>query len=349
MVAKMHTLAPARARVVTPLLAHLAGEFADVIAQVWRAPYGDFYTLPAPRRHGAAIALAGLAREDLSDAELRRRLEFDRDPALALALVGELAPGFMKMLSKAGEQLWNRVDYVTLLDLFREPMANEVLRHTAVIEPRTFAPLAALPKALREAKIVRHGANTHAGRDLAGAFDMAVRMRRPGCEARLARRWAAGGSANDLYVRACQDLMPDEFRLPAPAPRLEAPFVRVASRRQLERMARDFRNCLSDHAGRIAQGHMAVYAWHAPVPVALALNWDAAGWRLAEAKGGGNEDLDEAQLRELVAILARYDVRTGPSVETLRNRLYRHADGDQDFYRPDATFEDRLELGDLWS
>ena len=80
MVAQLFHRTPQRARSATPLLAFIAGGFADVIAQVWPAPHGDFFALPAARRHAAAIALAGHARREISGLELRRLVEFQRDP-----------------------------------------------------------------------------------------------------------------------------------------------------------------------------------------------------------------------------------------------------------------------------
>ena len=349
MSAKVHMLAPARSEAVTPLLKFLAGEFAEDVSRVWRAPFGEFYTLPSPRRHAAAIALAGLSRRALDDAELRRQLAFERDPLIAKMLVGELARGFMRSLAKAGEQLWSRREYVEFLDLFSEPMANEVLRHMKVVEPAYFMPLALLPAPLRLAPIVRVVKTEHAARDLGRAFQLAVRMRQSGCEARLARKWGAGGEAHTLFARATADLMPDEFRPPSPAPRLGVPFMRIVRRAQLEKVGREFRNCLADQAGRIAEGRMAVYIWRTQPAAAIALNWDAAGWRLAEAKGHANVDLEEDQLRDLVRIIGRHGVRTGPSVESLVGALHSHARGDPVYRTPEPDFGELLELGDLWS
>ncbi len=349
MSAKIHMLAPARSEAVTPLLKFLAGEFAVDVTRVWRAPFGEFYTLPSPRRHAAAIALSGLCRHPMDDAELRRRLAFERDNVLGRLLVGDLSRGFMRALSKAGEQLWSRRQYVEFLSLFGEPMANEVLRHMKVVEPASFMPLALLPAPLRLAPIVRVVKDEYAARDLGRAFHLAVRMRQSGCEARLARKWGAGGDAGAVFRRAVVDLMPDEFRPPSPAPRIGLPFVRISRRAQLEKVALEFRNCLAEQAGRIAEGRMAVYVWRADVPAAIALNWDAAGWRLSEAKGYGNEELEEDQLRDLVRILAAHGVRTGPSVESLVSALHSHARGDPHYRMHEPDFVEQLELGDLWS
>ncbi len=60
-------------------------------------------------------------------------------------------------------------------------------------------------------------------------------------------------------MRAYEDMTPEVFRTVGPAPALDAPFVRIANRKQLEDVAREFRNCLAEHGGRIAEGKMAAY------------------------------------------------------------------------------------------
>jgi hypothetical protein len=340
--------APQATRHATPLLAFIAGDFADAIAEIWPAPHGEFFALPAARRHAAAIAIAGLARNVRVGPELRRLVEFQRDAAVAEALAGD-GQGLMRALAKAGETLWGHGAYHVFLDLFREPMANEVLRHLDEVRPQAFAPLAALPPALRIAPIVRILPSEHAASDLARAFHLAIRMRHPDAAAGIARRWGAGGEMQAVFRRAQEDLTPDAFRAAGPAPVLPHPFGRITNRKLLEQVALEFRNCLADHAIRIAEGRMAVYVWRGEPAAAVALSWDAAGWRLAEAKARDNVDLEEAQLRELVRVLGENGVRTGPSVATLNTRLDDHANGTEYTTPYGPGFIDQLALGDLWS
>jgi len=349
MVAQIFGHAPQRARAATPLLTFIAGEFADAVAHVWRAPHAEFFALPAGRRHAAAIALAGLARRELSPGDLRRHVEFARDAAVADVLAGELAPGLMRALAKAGETLWTRADYAAFLGLLADPMANEVLRHMDAVRPDTFAPIAALPAPLRVAPIVRVVRTVAAASDLALAFRLAARMRTPDAAARIARRWGAGGEGPAVFTRAQADLTPDAFRPVGPAPVLSPPFTRIVTRKQLEQVALEFRNCLVDHAVRIAEGRMAVYVWRGHCAAAIALNWDVAGWRLAEAKAESNLDLELAVLREIVGVLDAHGVRTGPSIQTLTNRMEDHINGTSYCCQPGSTFMDQLVLGDLWS
>ncbi len=349
MVATMITRAAAKAGAPTPLLTFIAGEYAAVIAQMWRPPHAEFFALPAARRHALAISLAGLGRRHLPDFELRRLIVFGRDAAVAEMLAGTMAPGLMKALGKAGERLWRRADYAVFLDLFGEARGNEALRHVAEIRPEKFAVLAALPPALRFHAIVDSLPDVGAAHDLAFAFRLAIGMREAGAEARLARRWSAGGGQAAVFRRAQEDLTPDAFTPATPPPRLGAEFARVLHRRDLERAAREFRNCLEDHAQRVAEGRLAVYLWRRDPAAAIALSWDVAGWRLAEAKLADNVELAEPALRELVRVLAHAAVRTGPSVQALRNRLDDYCYGGPVRRPAGDTLLERLELGDLWS
>jgi len=349
MVAQLFQRAPERARQATPLLAFVAGDFADAIARIWPAPHGDFFALPAARRHAAAILIATHGRRQMLESELRRLVEYQRDAVVAETIFGAASSGLMRALSKAGEQLWKPDAYHTFVALFTEPMGNEVLRHLDEIRPDVFEPIAALPDALRLAPIVRVLPCAAAAADLARAFRLAVLMREPAAAARLVRSWGAGGDAAALFRRASDDLTPDVFRPAAPPPALDAPFVRIAGRKQLEAVALEFRNCLAEQAGRIAEGRLAAYVWRGEPLAAIAISRDAAGWRLAEAKAPDNLDLEEAFLRQLVACLEATGIRTGPSVQSVQARLDDWACGNRypGAYRP--TFIDSLALGDLWS
>jgi hypothetical protein len=341
--------APERAGAASPLLRFIAGDFADAVAHVWPAPHAEFFALPAARRHAAAIGLAGLGATAPGPRDLRRMVEFARDADVAAAIAGPLAPGLMRALAKGGETLWGVEDYHAFIGLLADPMANEVLRHMEEVRPAKFGPMALLPPALRVAPVVRVLTGVAAASDLALAFRLAVGVRGVEAGPRIARRWAAGGEARAVFNRAMEDLVPDAFRPADPAPRLADPFVRIVSRKQLEQVALEFRNCLADHAVRIAEGRMAVFVWRGEVSAAIALNWDVAGWRLSEAKAADNVDLDEVRLRELVGVLAAHGVRTGPSVQTLTSRLDDHANGTAYCNHPGPGFVEQLALGDLWS
>ncbi len=199
------------------------------------------------------------------------------------------------------------------------------------------------------APILRVLTGAEAAADLAHAFRLVAGMRGTESAPAVARRWGAGGDAAALFGRAMEDLVPDRFRPADPAPNPGDPFYRIASRKLLEQVALEFRNCLRDHAVRIAEGRMAVYVWRTQPAAVIALNWDVAGWRLAEAKAALNSDLEEDRLRELVRILEIHGVRSGCSVQALTSRLDDHASGTTYCTRPGPGFVEQLCLGDLWS
>ncbi|MEM7767844.1 MAG: hypothetical protein AAF253_10195 [Pseudomonadota bacterium] len=329
----------------TPLLSFLAGPHADAVAACWPAPHDRFFALPAARRHAAVVLLAQGA-EDLG--ALARIVERHKDADIANRLMAgrDVPPGLMKAMARMGETQWRLDDYALFLDLFGDAQASPVLRHMAEIRPEQLALIGALPAGLRDAKVVAMVPNLGAARDLGLAFNLAGRIQGTGEGRRLAARWSRAKDTQKLLAMAVEDLEPQRFVRPPEVPVLPAVFEPVTSRKQLGAIALEFQNCLRDFAYDLAMGRMAVFAWRVEPAIALALRWDAAGWRLAEAEQAANELAEEAQLRELVQILAKVGIRAGPGLGTLVRRLNSHANGHVEHVG--ESFVDRLELGELW-
>ncbi|MEL6661376.1 MAG: hypothetical protein AAFR33_00140 [Pseudomonadota bacterium] len=328
----------------TPLLQFLAGPHAGAIASVWPAPHRDFLALPAARRHAAAILLshgerdlAGLAAmvERHKDAALARRLSRSDDHA-----------GLMKALGRMGETLWRRDQYDRFLDMFAQPAANRVLRHMADIRPGQLAIVYALPVSLHEARVVAMVPSVQAARDLGLAFALVERIHGPKTLGRLVKALVKAEDTVRLFSKAADALVAEEFNAPLPPPELPEPFVAVRRASAIDRVALEFKNCLRDFKHDMVLGRMAAYVWKGQPEVVLALRWDPAGWRLAEAEVHANGEAPEEALREIVRALAVVDVRTGPSAFTLGHRLRRHPHGDQE--RVGDTWREQLELGELW-
>lgn len=336
-----------KAGIVTPLLRFLAGTHAEQIAHIWPAPHEDFFALPAARRHAAAMLINRMGEVDFTI--LRRIVERAKDSRLAHELAdGSDLPGLMKALAKMGEVLWEERDYRTFLALFAEPNSARVLRHMEALTPGSFAPLSALPKLLRETAVLACVKNLPAAIDLASAFDLVVRIRGEAAVPKVVRRWVRASDTRRLFEMAIEDLSPDIFRQPEPAPSLNAPFHKVTTRKQLEAAAQEFQNCLRDFTNDIAIGRMVVFIWRGQPDAAVALNWDAAGWRLAEAESKGNAGLPEPALRDIAIAVEKAGGRLGPAVGTLIKRLHQRGYGDASADPPGHTWIDRLELGDLW-
>ena len=342
--ARFFAKAQPKLETATPLLRFLAGPHAEAVAAIWPAPHKGFFALPAARRHAAVILLA---RGERDLAGLARLLERQRDSEIARRLVreGEIS-GLMKAMGRMGETQWRSEDYERFVDLFADPRANRVLRHMVELRPEQLNLIHVLPSTLREANVVAHVPNLQAARDLALAFELARRIRGEAEMRRVADGLIKAKSPQSLFDKAADALEPDHFRGPAPVPVLPAPFEAVRDRRALEKVALAFENCLRDFTGDLVLGRMAVVTWAGEPPIALALRWDPAGWRLAEAEAARNEEAPEPALRQIVAVLEAAGVRTGPSAWTLAGRLRRHPYGDVEAVG--ESWREQLELGQLW-
>lgn len=333
----------------TPLLRFIAQDHADRIAKVWPAPHAGFLTLPTARRHAAAMLVNNLGNNnDAPTQAIKHCVERDRDGVIAQKIMGDRTPGFAKAMAKMGEQLWSVGDYNHLLHLFREPNANQVLRHLKALTPAHVEPIAVVHPALRQARILTWITQVRAALDLNTAFELAVRLRGEGQAARIADRWGRAATRERLFEMAAEDLCPDEFRPPAPPLELGFPFERIKTRKHLHAMALEFKNCLRDFTEEVARGRMAVYALRGDNPAAIALIWDMAGWRLAEAEAPDNELLDDKVLKDVVKAVEAAGGRAGPAIQTLMGRLTGHRTNSH-VHDPGSSYADRLELGDLWN
>jgi len=333
-----------RAGQATPLLNFLAGPHAGAIASVWPAPHRDFLALPAARRHAAAILLA---RGERDLAGLANAVERHRDAQLAgrLSHDGETA-GLMKALARMGETLWRAEDYERFLAMFGQSAANRILRHMAEIRPGQLAVIFELPTRLHEASIVAKVPSVQAARDLATAMAMVEAIHGPARLRRLSKALVKAEDSQRLFAKVADALLAEEFHAPHAPPTPGAPFVAINRASALDKVALEFQNCLRDFKHDMVLGRMAVYLWKGVPEIVLALRWDPAGWRLAEAEVRANGEAPEEALRSIVDQLAIVGVRTGPSAFTLGHRLRRHPYGDCDHVGD--TWRQRLELGELW-
>ncbi|MEO0548728.1 MAG: hypothetical protein AAFZ91_02320 [Pseudomonadota bacterium] len=337
-----------KSRPVSSLLRYLAGAHADKIAWFWPTPHEGFFALPAARRHAAAILINRLVGTDKMST-LKSVIERGRDTHVARLIVGEgETAGVMKALAKMGEQLWEEADYETFLHLFAEPNANRALRHLETLTPKSFAPIKVLPAILREAGVIAAVPNYAAAVDLRSAFNIALRLQGEAQAGQIAAQWARAKDTKRLFEMAAGSLIPDRFVPVRPAPVLPSPFVRVETRKDLVATALEFSNCLRDFTSEIAIGRMAVYVWREVPEAVLALTWDAAGWRLAEAETKANGELPEIVLREIVNAVEAAGAHTGPAIKTLTYRLSQRGHGDASIDPPGRTWVEQLELGDLW-
>jgi hypothetical protein len=305
----------------TPLLALLAGAYAERVAALWPAPHGAYLEMPAQRRHLTHLVLEfAPPGPELADA-----LRYARADHVLRDTVWQMPPGFMKLMARLGELAWAPADYTQLIVLFEDENAALVLRQTpGGITPDKVRALAALAPALRAPAIVRHLAEQAHASLLDEAWRIIAQRRGPQAAAEAGARWARAADRARLFQMAAQDLTPQRFEL-APFP-VHPDLRRLGGVTALADAGRRFRNCLATYRDRAADGTIALYEWAGPPPAAVSLARDGLfGWRLEEARGVGNTVLDEGARTALIATLRSLGVRVGRSGRDMVELLQRVA------------------------
>lgn len=329
----------------TSLLLHLAGALAPKIAAHWPAPHDGFLAMPTGRRHAAAMLIS---RGDLLGAGFASWIANARDGEVMQRVEPKTGKRFMTKLARMGEQLWTAEEYAALSALLAEDATRKVLGHLKVITPVAIQVCAELPVAFRVPGIVCKLTHVEQARRLADGHDLAVHRLKQVRARDLAERLSRAENVEALGRMAADAIQPQRFGRPGLPPELPAPFRLITNRATLERTAIAFENCLRDFVDRIARGLMAVYTWEGQPRVVLALAWDPAGWRLAEAEIKANDDVPEPVLRGIVDVIEAYEVRTGSSLEEVGRRLCGLEHAAQRQVDPRGNFHDRLDLGELW-
>lgn len=340
----MHAVArgrPVRAE-PTALLDLVAGALAPDIAAIWPAPHTGFFALPTARRHAAGMLIGQRLPENFP---LGAWIGNARDSEIAQLIAPKAGKRLMRKLGRMGETLWAPAEYSAFRDLLGQDAARKLLGHLSALRPGTTRMIAALPELLRRPGVVGQLEREIQARLVTQAFEIATR-RLGVCGRDLAQRLERAENTERLGRMLAEALQPQRFGRPSPPPDLPAPFVAIRDRAALERTALAFENCLRDYLDRIARGLMAVYIWAGSPRAVLALNWDPAGWRLAEVETKGNEGLEDAPLRSIVDAVTDFGVRTGPSLERVAARAVNLAGYHS--VAEDENWRDALELGDLW-
>lgn len=298
----------------SPLLIHLAGEFADRIALTWPAPHTPFLTAGANQRHLIALGLS----HGPAEADLRGVLETPIKRALR-AILPNAPQGLLRAIGRLGEALWTPRDYGLLLAVLHRPEPAKVLAHTVAITPELVAGLNRLPTPLVLAGLRHLGLTADQTALVAEAFTVVESREGPATARRIAERWAASRTLASLLERVGADLTPDLPPPPFPGgPRLRP----LASKAAVNDAARRFDNCLRSQAYRAVDGTVAFYEWTGSPPAVIEILLDPIyGWRLEEAKLRNNETMSEADRPALVADLRAMGVHVGRTNWELQNAL----------------------------
>lgn len=330
----------------TPLLCFLAGAHAEAIARIRPAPHTDFITLPAARRHLAAIALARLVAGDHPQA--RRLIESAPTREVAAFALRQPPRGLTRALTRLGELLWGEGEYAALILALRDTDSAQVLAHADAIDMGLLAKLHALAAPLRKTRIVALLPDGNAAATLTDAFVLARRINPRRAERDLVLAWSRAPDLARLAEAAQQALSPDRFGEAGPAPAMPRPYRAITSRTALQTEALRFRNCIASYAWEIGADQMAVYVREGEPAAMIALKRDVGGWRMAEALGIENQPLTDDALTSLAADFAAQGVRIGQPVRAIEDRLAALAEKAGPHNAAPETLAARHGLGQLW-
>jgi hypothetical protein len=307
-------------RPVTPLLSHLARDFAAGIAAVWPAPHRPFIEASAERRHLACLALSGnglVAHQALIclNAPFKRAV---------LALAPNASVGLAGALARLGEVAWSAGDYARLIRLLAEPKTSQVLRHRRKIDTGFLAALDRLTPALHAAGLGRFELTAdQAG--LLAELHRALASRDGGEIANaVARRWAAAQGVKDVIERAIASVRPPLSTPPFPPRGPLKPLLTLA---ELDEAGGRFHNCL----GSLSYAGDADYAWcewlGEPGAMIEIRNDRLYGWTLSQARFARNAPVSAAHREAISAALREAGVRVGYEARDLVRALREARDG----------------------
>jgi hypothetical protein len=314
----------------SPLLKHLAGEAAEALAGVWPPPHAAYLAATSSRRHLIGMALAHGVTLDAASAVLEAPIR----RAIAL-LLPDAPPGLKRALEKMGETGWPLVSYRRLLQLLHQPDAAKALRHAVALDPAEVDGVAGLPEPLLEAGLGRFRLSLEFAETAHDCF--AAIVERDGHERAeaLVLEWGRARSAEALFKRVEEDLLAE----PVPAPFPATLKVRwLGTKAEIRDAARRYQNCLVDYLDHTASGQVVFGEWLEKPGAIVQLSRDPVfGWRLAEARGPGNEVLAEKVRDAVRTELGKIGVRVGRSGRDLKYAAQRGANGE---VRPDHWEED---------
>jgi hypothetical protein len=301
----------------SPLLRHLACDFAPRIAAAWPQPHAPFLGAPADRRHVVCLAIA-LGGDELDAAALRRL--FDVSLKQAVKSVCPVAPaGLARALGHIGEIAWAESDYRRLLAVLSQPQLSAPIRHAKQIELGIVRALWELPEPLREAGLAKRALTIEQINLLGELFTAVARRDGPTVARDSARRWAAATSLKDVFTRARDDVCGEFPEPPFPG----TSFLRaIRTKAELVEAAARYRNCARDYMMTTSQGTAAFYEWTVAPTALVQLSRDGLyGWALEQSRLADNAIVPEAVRHEIVRHLRGWGVHVGRLSWGMNNEL----------------------------
>lgn len=329
---------PLRPAPPSPLLTHLAGEFAPAIAALWPEPHAPFLTAAAPRRHLLCLALAEAGSEPLAT---RVILERPLKHAVPAALRHPPA-GLCRALGRLGEQAWTATEYAGLVRLLALRGSAKLLRHSPAIDRARAAALARLPDALLDHGPALLLVDEASAALLAEAFEALVRRDGAAAAGVIAAGWSQAPNLAVLADAVRLDLEPEP---PAPPFAGTERLRPLADKAAILDAAARYRNCLRDQICWASNGDSAFYEWIGEPSAVLEITRDRLyGWRLDQARLADNKPVPLEARGPLLEALREMGVHVGRSVWDLSNALRRLGQAPVAPERPDdvvaALFEE---------
>ncbi len=318
----------------SPLLVHLAGEFAPRVAALWRAPHAAFLTTGADRRHLVCLALARGGDQTLSSSQANSLLELSLAKAIALLSL-EAPVGLKRALAHMGECAWIAADYRLLWRMLGQETLAKPLRHAKLVTPDLVRALATVPESLAKAGVGDFGLTGPQAQLLAETYRIIQQRQGPDAAKAAGQRWSTAGSAKRLFEMVNEDVLPEPPAPPFPGtPRLKPLRTKAAIRDAANR----YGNCLRGLVSRAVSGDTAFYEWTG-VPGAVVEIWcdPLFGWRLSEAKLARNNAVPAATRDAIIAELKTMGVHVGQSSWQVQNALNAAHAPD---YRPEDFVDD---------
>jgi hypothetical protein len=289
-----------------PLLAFIAGDFAQAVARIWPGPrLLDYVTATDGRRHiwHAVLAAGDALDRDIGAGEaddLHQRLTFDKGRVLLARAYGECPTGAVQTLSRLGAAARKPQVYRDLLLTLREGgEAALALRHAKTLKDALI--VAARRIGPRRARGLLHAvaAETIFAHEVAPLLWAVDRL-------------AAQGLAPDGLLR-----IEDPHRTLCNAIPFAAPpwpgsprFRPITSIGELRAIGAALENCFRDiswHREAVF-GDAAHYSWHGREELLLCFKrLPHVGWFLVEFGGRKNKPPAPETLREVADHLAEFD------------------------------------------
>ena len=308
---------PLRPAPASPLLTHLAGDFAPAIAALWPEPHAPFLMATAARRHLLCLALA-----EAGSGPVAARAILEQPPKQAVrAALSDPPLGLCRALGRLGEQAWTEAEYAGLLRLLTLRGSAKLLRHSHAIDRGRVRALARLPDRLLDKGTALLLADETSASLLAEAFDGLLRRDGQAAAETMAARWNQTPNLAALADAVRLDLEPEP---PAPPFAGTERLRPLADKAAILDAAARYRNCLRDQIHWATNGDSAFYEWLGDPSVVLEITRDRLhGWRLDQARLADNKPVPPEVREPLMDALRDMGVHVGRSLWDLSNALRR--------------------------